>query len=83
MSDMNDPERSYRRGYTHGGWDVIKAVRGLLPAHEQARLEAWFNGPARKWRLAAMTGKSQRRADGRITAAIVLPRHLLSGREAN
>jgi hypothetical protein len=75
--DFDDPERSYRRGYTHGAWDVIQAVRGLVSPGELAKLEAWFNGPARKWRMDAYAGKSRRGADGAITGDIVPPRHLL------
>lgn len=75
--DQDDPERSYRRGYTHGAWDVIQAVRGLVPSAEYAALTSWFNGPARDWRMDAYTGKSARGANGEVTTAIVPPRHLL------
>jgi hypothetical protein len=76
MTEIDDPEASYRRGYTHGAWDVIAAVRGLLSPHEQARLEAWFNESAREWRLKNLRGESQRLA-GKIAVDIAPPRHLL------
>jgi hypothetical protein len=59
MDDNDDPERSYRRGYTHGVWDVIRAVSSRLSAIERARFGEWFR-QAREWRLAAMRGESKR-----------------------
>jgi hypothetical protein len=73
MSDLDDPERSYRRGYTHGAWAVIDTMRGKIPAHEQERLERWFNNEVRAWRLKAYTGESKRRSDGKITIDIAPP----------
>lgn len=77
MSFYSDPEQSYRRGYTHGAWDVIEAVRRLLAAKEQAKLEAWFNGPAQKWRMENLRGESKRDENGDFTAALYPPRRLL------
>ena len=74
IDDEGDPERSYRRGYTHGAWDVIRAVGPRLSAIERARLEAWFQDEAREWRLAAMRGESKREPNGQITGAISPPR---------
>lgn len=80
MSDIDDPERSYRRGYTHGARDMNEVVRGQISAKAQARLEDWLNKSVRNWRLAAMTGRSKREADGKVTADLVPPRHLLRRR---
>ena len=73
MEDENDPERSYRRGYTHGAWHVIEALKSRLSPADQQRLESWFTEHARKWRLAAYEGTSQRGTNGEITAAITPP----------
>jgi hypothetical protein len=77
MSFYSDPEGSYRRGYTHGAWDVIEAVRGLLPAREQAKLEAWFSGPAQEWRMENLRGESKRDENGDFTATLYPPRRFL------
>ena len=55
--DTDDPERSYRRGYTHGGWDVMQALSALIPPGEFQKLESWFHGLRGDgaWRL--MEGK--------------------------
>ena len=74
--DNDDPERSYRRGYTHGAWDVIEFVRNKISGAEQARLEAWFNNDAREWRLRACRGESKRQG-GKITNDLLPSRHLL------
>ena len=84
MSQFDDPEASYRRGYTQGAQDVITAVRDLLPAAELKKLEAWHSGPASKWRLANATGKSKRGAEGFVGADLAPPRRLLKlGRKSN
>ena len=75
--DTDDPERSYRRGYTHGGWDVMQALSALILPGEFQKLESWFHGPARQWRMEAYTGKSRRGPGGMITADLVSPRHSL------
>ncbi len=49
----------------------------MIPASEQARLEEWFNGPVRQWRMRAYTGKSRRTADGEVRGDLLPPRHLL------
>jgi hypothetical protein len=74
---LNDPEASYRRGYVHGAWDVIEAVRGLLPPKEQSRLEDCFNGPAQEWRDLNLSGKSKRAENGDFSAAMCPPRRAL------
>jgi hypothetical protein len=62
-----DPEQAYRHGYNHGAWAVIEAVCGLIPAREEERLKAWFNGPAMDWERDAIAGRSKRGPNGEIT----------------
>jgi hypothetical protein len=31
FDEFDDPEQSYRRGYAQGAWDVLDAVKRLLP----------------------------------------------------
>ncbi len=78
MSDFEDPERSYRRGYGHGAWDVFEATRAFLPAREAARIERWFTTDVTKWRSAAATGKSKRGAEGFPTVDLRPPRDKLN-----
>jgi hypothetical protein len=61
--DNDDPEPSYRRGSTHGAWDVIRALSPRLSAAERARLGEWF-GEARVWRSAAIHG--ERKSEGNL-----------------
>ena len=74
---MDDPERSYRRGYTHGAWVVIEYVRGKISSKDQERLESWLNNDAREWRLRAYTGESKRGPAGH-TLGLEPPRHRLN-----
>jgi hypothetical protein len=64
IDDQDDPERSYRRGYTHGAWNVYEALAPRLSAIERERFEDWFR-EAREWRLAAMGGESKREVNER------------------
>ena len=73
IDDDDDPEQSYRRGYTQGAWDVLRALSPRLSAIERTRLEEWFK-EAHEWRLAAMREESKRGANGEITGAIYPPR---------
>lgn len=73
--DMDDPEGSYRRGYTQGAWDIIKFVRGKISAADQSRLETWFTKDAGEWRLKAYHGET--RAPHGVTSDLFPPRHRL------
>jgi hypothetical protein len=63
VNEFNDPELSYRRGYSHGAADVIEAAKGKLPSREAGILEHWFQELLAEWRREAMMGES-RRASG-------------------
>ena len=62
VNEFNDPELSYRRGYSHGAAAVIDAVKEKLPSREADLLEQWFQEKVSEWRRDAMTGESRRAA---------------------
>lgn len=72
LNDFDDPEGSYRRGYTQGAWAVMEAVHGQIPEQEYRRLNAWFNKRLRKWRMDAYTGKSKR-SDAKVPTIDIAP----------
>lgn len=72
--DLIDPERSYRRGYTHGAWEVIDFVRDKLPVEDLQRLQRWFVDGAREWRMEAYRGESTRKHDREITYHVQPPK---------
>jgi hypothetical protein len=49
--DTDDPERSYRRGYTHGGWDVMQALSALILPGEFQKLGSMALRGNGAWRL--------------------------------
>jgi hypothetical protein len=36
-----DPEAQYRAGYEEGAWDLLRALKGRLPADSIAAIDAW------------------------------------------
>lgn len=60
FDEFDDPEQSYRRGYAHGAWDVLSAVKELLPKAERDKLDAWYAQHVWEWRLKSMRGESRR-----------------------
>ncbi len=73
--DYNDPEASYRRGYQHGAFDVIKAISMALSEDQEKTLNQWLNGPVYRWRLKNLQGNDSKRAD--TSPSSIPPRHLL------
>jgi len=58
--EFEDPEQSYRRGYAHGVWDVLEAVRDRLSPEAGAMLEEWYREEVWEWRLRNKHGQSDR-----------------------
>lgn len=74
--EFDDPEESFRRGYSHGAWDVIEAVASWVTTPHREALLAWFR-QVRQWRL---KGYGKGRPDSNGTVAwheMVPPRHKL------
>ncbi|BAT60616.1 hypothetical protein GJW-30_1_03164 [Variibacter gotjawalensis] len=56
MNPFEDPDQSYRRGYTQGAWAAFAAVAPHLPIEQRAALTRWINKDLMQWRQAISRG---------------------------
>lgn len=62
--EFESPELSYRRGYEHGAYDVLQAMRDGADFHEIAR---WLDVDIHPWRVKGMI---ERAKVGRVKSAL-------------
>ena len=73
MSEFDDPEMSYRRGFYHGARALFEEIQACLPPDRRTVVQHWIQKDVFGWRLQNLRGKSGRRPFGEITAEIAPP----------
>ena len=57
LSEKNDPEMAYRRGYQDGASEMLQAIERFLDPAAQRTARRWIKQDINGWRLKAMLGQ--------------------------